>query len=184
LLHPPTGKRFVRVSLGGLTGCALAEDGTISCWGANDYGQATPPPGTFIDVSVGGTTTCALDAGHEWTCWGKKPDLSESNVTTGVLHGNFECWVSTESDTTCDQFGPLLGSQHLVPLPHGNYRRIDGDGESLCGITSTGGIECTGPIKLHDPGLAKAHNLRELSMSYYTVCAVTEDGDYLCDGGN
>jgi alpha-tubulin suppressor-like RCC1 family protein len=45
-------------------------DGSIACWGFNNYGQATPPAGTFSSVSAGYSHTCALKIDGTVTCWG------------------------------------------------------------------------------------------------------------------
>ena len=53
-----------------LATCALKADGTLECWGDNDYGQINVPPGSYTQVSVGGNHTCALKADGAILCWG------------------------------------------------------------------------------------------------------------------
>lgn len=44
----PRGRGLVeRVSAALGYACALENDGTVACWGRNDYGNAAPPAGTF-----------------------------------------------------------------------------------------------------------------------------------------
>ena len=51
--------------------CALRPDGTPVCWGSNDYGQASPPPGEkFAAISSGSFHTCALRPDGTPVCWG------------------------------------------------------------------------------------------------------------------
>ncbi|MCE2525241.1 MAG: hypothetical protein J4F99_04600, partial [Acidimicrobiia bacterium] len=40
--------------------CALGADQTLTCWGANGSGQASPPDGTYTAVTAGGYHTCAI----------------------------------------------------------------------------------------------------------------------------
>ncbi len=62
---------FIEVSRGYDHACALGDDGSISCWGANDVGQASPPAsGRFTAISSGHKGTCALRDDGAVLCWG------------------------------------------------------------------------------------------------------------------
>ncbi len=65
------GGAWSTVTVGDDHVCALAVDGTISCWGDDDsHGEASPPQGTWSSIAAGPDTGCALDAGGELACWG------------------------------------------------------------------------------------------------------------------
>ena len=67
----PKVEGFVEISYGSDHACALHEDGSISCWGSNEYGKATPPSGDFKSVSSGEHGTCALRSDDgKIVCWG------------------------------------------------------------------------------------------------------------------
>ena len=65
---------YVFVSTGGAHTCALKEDGILSCWGWNPYGQTTVPPGVYTQVSADGTHACGLSSDGSLSCWGKNDD--------------------------------------------------------------------------------------------------------------
>ena len=66
---PTTG--FVDVSRGYDHACALHSNGSITCWGRNDVGQATPPTsGRFIAISSEYKGTCAVRDDGAVLCWG------------------------------------------------------------------------------------------------------------------
>jgi len=44
-MAPPAGT-FTQVSAGGDYSCGVKADGSLACWGYNDYGEVTPAAGT------------------------------------------------------------------------------------------------------------------------------------------
>lgn len=59
--------------------CGEKACGPIKCWGHNDKGQSSPPPGVmFEQVSAGGFFTCGLKAGGKVECWGDIDHLPKS----------------------------------------------------------------------------------------------------------
>ena len=62
---------FIEISYGSDHACGLNVDGTITCWGSNEHGKATPPAGRFRTVSSGDHSSCAIRReGSEVVCWG------------------------------------------------------------------------------------------------------------------
>ena len=62
---------FIEVSYGSDHACALNADGSIACWGSNEYGKATPPVGEFKAVSSGEHGSCGiLREDSAVVCWG------------------------------------------------------------------------------------------------------------------
>ena len=66
----PEGVEFVSISAGRLGACALAGDGTPSCWGIRAFGENPPPEGKFTTVSVGADFACGLREDGTAECWG------------------------------------------------------------------------------------------------------------------
>ncbi|MCY4584047.1 MAG: hypothetical protein OXE50_14820, partial [Chloroflexi bacterium] len=45
-------------------------DGSVACWGSDEYGQATPPEGEFTSVSAGRYHSCGVMIDGSAVCWG------------------------------------------------------------------------------------------------------------------
>ncbi|CAE7367760.1 UVR8 [Symbiodinium sp. CCMP2592] len=76
-----TGRTAAELSSGKYHTCARLDDGTIRCWGKNEYGElghaGTLPSNvdlgtgrTAVHVAAGGYVTCALLDNQETKCWG------------------------------------------------------------------------------------------------------------------
>ncbi len=116
-----TGAVSTAVSAGGQSSCAIHNDGTLWCWGRNNFGQLgdgtmlpRPTPvqaGTLTDwrqVSTSGATTCAIRADSSLWCWGlsnfgQLGRGKTSPVTTPTQVGTNRTWtsVSTSWFHTC-----------------------------------------------------------------------------------
>jgi hypothetical protein len=72
------------VSAGGGHTCGIKSDGTLACWGYNDYGQSSPPAGTFTQVSAGELHTCGVKSDGTVTCWGDD-SYEQSKIPTGTF---------------------------------------------------------------------------------------------------
>ncbi|MFU8803927.1 MAG: hypothetical protein ACNA8W_08985, partial [Bradymonadaceae bacterium] len=60
-----------KVFTGGMSSCALLESGSVSCWGANAYGQLGLPietPGTVLQRNCGSGLGAIVSAAHAVTC--------------------------------------------------------------------------------------------------------------------
>ena len=65
-----TDGEFASVSAGLLHTCGLRWDGSVECWGSDEFGQASPLNGEFSSVSAGGFHTCGLRRDGLVECWG------------------------------------------------------------------------------------------------------------------
>ena len=64
--------------------CALLDDGTVACWGADGSRQSSPPEGTFQQVDAGGSHTCGLRTNGTVACWGWN-NSGETDVPAELL---------------------------------------------------------------------------------------------------
>ena len=61
---------FVSVTAGVNHSCGITTGGSVTCWGLDDHGQATPPQGAFTSLTLGRTHTCGVTPNGTVTCWG------------------------------------------------------------------------------------------------------------------
>ena len=94
--NAPAG-RFTQVAVGYGHSCGLQADGTISCWGINDRGQADAPAGSYTQIVAGTGFSCGLRRDRTITCWGD--DSDERYPVANVPSGRFtEITASTGSN--------------------------------------------------------------------------------------
>ena len=61
---------FASVSAGHTHTCGVRTNGSLACWGDDDYGQGAPPEGQFASVSAGDWHTCGVRTDGSVACWG------------------------------------------------------------------------------------------------------------------
>jgi alpha-tubulin suppressor-like RCC1 family protein len=121
------------LAVGAKHACALLEDGTVQCWGANESGQlgdgsttdgASPvlvhalPPA--VEIHAAGSTTCARLASNTVACWGDNTFHQLANGTT----------------TKSTRPHPVQGLMGVFELALG--------GHSACARLAEGGARCWG----------------------------------------
>ena len=90
---------FTDVTLGSaaLHLCALRRNQEIACWGANEFGQASPPNGVrFLSVVAGGRHSCGITTDEATRCWG----ADEVGQSTPPSDGTFIQLIAVH-DSTC-----------------------------------------------------------------------------------
>jgi len=186
---PPTDS-FIDISCGlnfccGLTG--LTGD-NVKCWGANDEGQSSPPPGTFKQVSArGGRHACGINADDELVCWGTSegfqgspsPLLAPSGTYTFVTAGHY-FGMAISSDGSAVGWGSNTSGKATAPA-NVNLTSIACGTVHSCGLDETGEIHCWGSSTLNrtnsPDGLYNQMDVNQLHS-----CAVGQDGLISCWG--
>ena len=173
------------ISSGVLNGCALKPDGSMACWGDNQYGQlgdgtlttsATPVsvPGLtgLLALSAGGGHTCALKADRTVMCWGEnaKGGLGDNSIVN-------------KSNPT-----PVAGLTGAVALSGGTLHTcaLKADATVVCwGGNDTGqlgdGTVIDRLVPTPVPGLT---NVVAISAGKQHTCALRINGTVFCWGVN
>ena len=144
--------RFVSVSVGTRSVCALREaDGSIVCWGADEFGQVSKrPSGAHSALSCGGGHCCALTVDGRAVCWGGSDNYARgraaphlrgrvTQVTAGEDHA---CVLSEGGGVAC--WGKCAGG---VCDPPGR-----GDAVRPYAVIAAGGAHTCG-LRLREPAV-------------------------------
>jgi len=185
------------ISTGDMHTCALAADGTVSCWGANPYGQLgignntdahlpVPVSGgalvgkTVTQVSAGASHTCALLSEGTVVCWGY-------NGSGGLGIGN-----NSDTNLPVAVSGGALAGKTVVQISAGSFH--------TCALISDGTVACWGynltgqlgvgdnvnsdvPVAITGGALA-GKTVAQISAGYFHTCALVSDGTVACWGYN
>lgn len=172
--YPPSGARFLTISIGPSHGCGVQVDGSISCWGANWAGQSSPPTGTFIDVRAGGSHTCGLQTDGTIRCWGSNVEGQSAapagrflQVSAGEAHS---CGVRTDHRIVC--WGRNSHGQSSAPL--GSFLQVSAGNSHTCGIRLDRTIECWGNTWF---GLTSPPAADTLRCSHFQIRSLADRGD-------
>ena len=185
------GRTAVGISLGELHTCAHLDDGSLVCWGANNYGQVGSGGNTRQNpspVSLGsGVTARAVSAGGAHTC--------------AILdNGKVQCWGLNDYGQLGDESANPLGTSTPVPVTLESQRTataISSGGRHTCAILDDGSLVCWGrndggqlgdgsstsrdvPVDV-DTGDKTAV---AVTTGYYHTCALLDDNSVVCWGSN
>ena len=157
------------ITAGSLHSCALSENGTISCWGDNTYGQLgngqsgddrdDRSADSAVPVEVAGITDAtAITAGGNW-----------NHSHSCALHqdGTISCWGD-------NSYGQLGNGQSGYTLESSDPIYEDGDISYF-----PRQIESSLPVKVEGITNAKA-----IATGYTHSCALHQDGTISCWGSN
>jgi alpha-tubulin suppressor-like RCC1 family protein len=80
-------------------------DGTITCWGQNRFGEATPASGIFTSVAAGDGHSCGVRLDGTLACWGRN-DHGQATPSPGIFSslsagGWSTCGVRRDGDAAC-----------------------------------------------------------------------------------
>lgn len=174
------------------SGCMLAKEGSVKCWGMNNSGQVGDGTTTRRDAPVGVT---GLASGVKDIVAGFGSNCAVTDT------GNVKCWGASFFDTAVPQWTPVS----IAALA--NVTKISGGfpSETYCALTSGGGVKCFGSdfmgalgdggSSTNDSFLAAVDvvglgsgvvdiSTARSGASAMHSCAVTNAGDVKCWGGN
>ena len=178
------------VSAGAGYSCGVRTDGTIECWGYNDYGQADAPEGAFSAVSAGGSHTCGVRANGTIECWGNN-HLGQSNAPEGQFvavsvsvgsgtTGNHSCGLRADGHSVC--WGVIHRRGQLGGLPSGDqFVSVSAGGSHTCWIRPNDTVTCWGN-NFYGQADEPEGQFVSVSAGVWHSCGVHADGTIECWG--
>jgi hypothetical protein len=175
------------VSSGAYHTCGLKADGTVACWGDNDYGQAPASvAGPFTQVSAGGAHTCGLKADGTVACWGEnyygEAPASMAGPFTQVSGGYLHtCGVKADGTVAC--WGDNGDGQAPASVA-GPFTQVSAGSYHTCGVKADGTVACWGYNGDGEAPASVAGPFTQVSSGAYHTCGVKTDGTVACWGYN
>jgi alpha-tubulin suppressor-like RCC1 family protein len=189
-----TGRTAVAISSGYYHTCAILDDGSVSCWGYNYYGELgdgttinrTVPTQTSslgtgrtaVALSSGGYHTCAILDDGSVSCWGWNRDGQLGDGTT------------TDRNTPT-QTSSLGTNRTAVAISSGGFHTcaiLDDASVSCWGVNAYGILgdgtitDRTTPTQTSSLGTGRTAVAISSAGSY--TCAILDDGSVSCWGSN
>ena len=191
------GKIVTHIATSAWHSCALTQDGTVACWGGNDYGQlgdgittnsSVPVAVTggalagkiVTHIAIGYFHSCALTSDGVVVCWGRNDygqlgdgTTSSSSapvaVTGGVLTGKTITGIAIGAWHSC----ALTSDGVVVCWGYNGYGQL-GDGTTS---SSSAPVAVTG-------GVLAGKMVTRFAAGSVHSCALTSDGVVACWGAN
>ncbi|MBN1607596.1 MAG: hypothetical protein JW940_13245 [Polyangiaceae bacterium] len=192
----PSGSTVVEIAGGGEHACARKSDGTLECWGRNDYGA--------VGDGTSGLAASGLNP-HRYTPVAVLGIQDAIAITTGIWHS---CAVSGSGAVLCWGYNGLgnLGTgdttDHAVPAPVvtlgdsnvGAALAVSASCCHTCALMQDGAIRCFGSNEfgqLGDGTTLESHvpvsvtgldSATAVAVGFEHTCALIGTGSVLCWG--
>ena len=162
---------FTAVTVGGGHACGLRADGSVVCWGLDDYAQTEAPAGEFSAVSAGAAHTCGLRTDGSVVCWGRNTDRPAGRFAAVAAGGDGWCALRLDATAACNDLAPPEGAFSAVV--RGEYHG--------CGLVGRDGPAACWP---EGSRLARGHPgpFGALTIGWEQNCGLRGDGAAVCWG--
>ena len=145
MLGLPFQRDFKKIGVGSAFGCGLTRAGALKCWGPNNRGQGSPPPGTYIDFDLSHHAGCAIDVDHRLHCW---PSSDWEDVPWGMPEGRYQslsltsvlCVLDLEGKVSC----PRLEQDGFSPPDRLVATQVDAGAAMACALDEEHYAHCWG----------------------------------------
>ena len=178
---PPTPTPSVSAGLDHT--CAVDADGSVTCWGYDDEGQASPPGGEFLTVSAGEEHTCGILTDRSVVCWGRDHQGQSSAPSGGFVSvsAGWEdtCGVRTDGSLECWGRVTTFG---LDDSPGALFRSVSVAQYHACGVMQDREVACWGYS--HRTTSLPPGPFASVSAGEGLGCGLRTDGSVACWGSD
>jgi len=195
LVQSPENQHFTDLSLGKSHTCGILDNGSVYCWGLNNYGQLGDGSTTnnltpvFTNLPLG-SKAVAISSGYDHNC----VILDNSSVY---------CWGYNGYGNLGNGNGTTMYTPTYVNMPAGSSPvQISASERHTCGLLRNGSMYCwgynnyqqsEGPIsddygsQIYNPNFIKTkfgHKVVSMGVGVDYTCVVTEYAAISCWGGS
>ena len=185
------GRTAVSVSLGKEYTCAILDDGSLKCWGFNNFGKVgiggggNPNTPQIVDLGVGRTAvsvslgmdhTCALLDDGSLKCWGNGGDgrLGTGSTIGGATPQLVDLGVGVNAVSVS------VGEQHTCAI-------LDNGSLKCWGSGLAGALGLNSELSYSTPqyvNVGLGRTVTAVSLGDKFTCAILDDGSLKCWGDN
>ena len=196
---PYHGDRYTQIPAGGNHTCALRLNGSVVCWGSDEWGQLRAPAAErFKAIAAGEVHTCGIRSNGTTVCWGYDPfapfdDVPEETRPAPVFPPKDEqftsitatvaatCGLRADGDAVCweaswegkGEYSPF-GTEKVVDIAAGAA------GFGVCGLRSDSSLVCWDVDRARNP--PEGERFVSLSLGFAHGCGLRLDGSVFCWG--
>ena len=184
---------FAAISTGGGHSCGIRTNGTVTCWGHNDQGEADAPDGYFSAISAGSIHSCGIQTSGTLSCWGNAsferlnaPDGTFVAINAGSGHS---CAIRSDQTIAC--WGENVAGR--TNAPSGTYIAVAVGSFHSCAIRTDQTVRCWGANDANDRshgsrlGFGQANppsgSFTAISLGSHHSCGIRTNGSVACWGG-
>ena len=175
------------ISAGDNHSCGIRADGTATCWGLNDNGQADAPTGHYTAIAAGRWHSCAIRTDRSIACWGANQNQNNSGQTNPPT-GHFTTIAAGDSHSCAlkaDESIACWGHNYYgeSDAPAGRFFAVAAASFLSCGIRMDGSIACWGRNSYGEAD-APAGAFTAIAVSGTHSCGLRPGGTPTCWGRN
>ncbi len=174
----------IAVGAGTRNSCALAANGSVSCWGFNGANQIDVIAGTYVALSTSDDHSCAIDTAGALHCWGNNTGGMAPATSAGPYKAlgtgqNDTCAIDTSGGLNC--WGDNTYGQASAHA--GTYSAVAVGARNVCAIDTTETIVCWGDTSLGQTS-SPAGTFVTITAGDNHFCALSGTGTISCWGDN